>query len=76
MEKKVQREPTGRDVKKVIAATNNHYKGKAAVNAIDLKRLLGIKSNPVPDELRKAYPQLEGGANKRLRYSGWNIRES
>jgi uncharacterized protein YecE (DUF72 family) len=43
---------------KVIAATNNHYKGQAAVNALDLKRLLGIKSNPVPPDLAKAYPQL------------------
>jgi uncharacterized protein YecE (DUF72 family) len=58
MAKKVEREPSRREVKKVIAATNNHYKGKAAVNAIDLKRLLGIKNNPVPDELVKTYPGL------------------
>jgi hypothetical protein len=37
----------------VIAATNNHYKGKAAANAIDLKRLLGIKDNPVPENCRR-----------------------
>jgi hypothetical protein len=43
MAKKVEREPTRREIKKVIAATNNHYKGQAAVNAIDLKRLLGVK---------------------------------
>lgn len=58
MAKKVEREPSRRQVKKVIAATNNHYKGQAAVNAIDLKGLLGIKNNPVPDELKKAYPRL------------------
>jgi hypothetical protein len=46
----------------VIAATNNHYKGQAAVNAIDLKRLLGVKNNPVPIELQKAYPRLGGDA--------------
>jgi hypothetical protein len=62
MAKKVEREPTRREIKKVIAATNNHYKGQAAVNAIDIKRLLGVKNNPVPDELKKAYPQLGGGA--------------
>lgn len=62
MAKKVEREPTRREVKKVIAATNNHYKGQAAVNAIDLKRLLGVKNNPMPDELQKAYPQLGNGA--------------
>ena len=43
MAKKVEREPSRREVKKVIAATDNHYKGEAAVNAIDLKRVLGIK---------------------------------
>ncbi len=43
----------------VIAATNNHYKGKAAVNAIDLKKLLRVKDNPVTEELLKAYPQLQ-----------------
>lgn len=58
MEKKVQHEPSRRQVKKVIAAANNHYKGQAAVNAIDLKNLLGIKDNPVPKELQNAYPQL------------------
>jgi uncharacterized protein YecE (DUF72 family) len=60
MAKKIEREPSRRQAKKIIAATNNHYKGKAAVNAIDLKRLLGIKYTPVPDELAKAYPQLGG----------------
>jgi hypothetical protein len=45
---------------KIQAAANNRYKGKAAVNAIDLRRLLGIKDTPVPDELAKAYPQLRG----------------
>lgn len=58
MTKKVEKEPSRRQAKKVIAATNNHYKGQAAVNAIDLKRLLGVKDNPIPDELQKAYPQL------------------
>lgn len=59
MAKKVDKEPSRREVKKVIAATNNHYKGHAAVNAIDLKRLLGMKDVPVPDELVKAYPRLQ-----------------
>jgi uncharacterized protein YecE (DUF72 family) len=39
MAKKVEREPTRRKVKKVIAATNNHYKGQAAVNAIGSKEV-------------------------------------
>jgi hypothetical protein len=60
MAKKVEREPSRRQAKKIIAATNNHYKGQAAVNAIDLKRLLGMKNVPVPEELAKAYPELSG----------------
>ena len=59
MEEKVEKEPSRREAKKIIAATNNHYKGKAAVNAIDLKRLLGVKNTPVPDPLAAAYPQLK-----------------
>jgi len=65
MAKKVEREPSRREAKKVIAATNNHYKGQAAVNAIDIKRLLGVKDVPVPTELEKAYPQLMSGAGAR-----------
>jgi len=61
MARNVEREPTRREAKKVIAAANNHYKGKAVVNAIDLKRLLGIKNNPIPEELVKSYPRLERG---------------
>ncbi len=59
MVKKVEKEPSRRQAKKIIAATNNHYKGQAAVNAIDLKRLLGMRDVPVPDELAEAYPQLK-----------------
>lgn len=59
MKRKVQREPSRKEVKKVIAATNNHYKGHAAVNAIDIKRLLGSKDTPVPEELLNAYPELQ-----------------
>jgi hypothetical protein len=58
MTKKVEHQPSRRQAKKVITATNNHYKGQAAVNAGDLKGLLGVKDNPVPDELHKAYPRL------------------
>ena len=67
MAKKVEREPTRREAKKVIAAANNHYKGQAAVNAIDLKRLLGVKENPIPDPLLEAYPQLGQGSPSRAK---------
>lgn len=55
MERKVSAEVGRRSAKKVVAATNNHFKGQAAVNAIDLKGLLGIKNSPVPPDLAKAY---------------------
>jgi hypothetical protein len=61
MARKVEKDPSHRRAKKVIAATNNHYKGQAAVNAIDLKRLLGVKENPIPDGLLREYPRLKGG---------------
>lgn len=62
MQKKVERELTRREAKKIIAATNNHYKGQAAVNAVGLKALLGVKDNPVPEQLAKTYPQLGGSS--------------
>jgi len=58
MARRIEKEPSRRQKKKILAATNNHYKGQAAVNAIDLKRLLGIKDNPVPKTLAQAYPRL------------------
>lgn len=58
MSQKVEKEPSRREAKKIIAAANNHYKGQAAVNAIELKAMLGIKDNPVPEDLQKKYPQL------------------
>ncbi len=67
MAAKVDREPAPQQKKKVVAAGNNHYKGKAAVNAIDLKGLLGVQDNPVPDELVKAYPSLERFVSARQR---------
>jgi uncharacterized protein YecE (DUF72 family) len=45
MAKKVKKEPSRRQVKKVIAATNNHYRGQAAVNAIDLTLARGEKQS-------------------------------
>ena len=44
---------------KVFAVTNNHYLGKAVVNALQLLSMLkGAKVN-VPDPLRVKYPELE-----------------
>ncbi|HXC48678.1 MAG TPA: DUF72 domain-containing protein [Candidatus Sulfotelmatobacter sp.] len=39
--------------------TNNHYQGKAVVNALQLLSILKGTKRKVPDELRQHYPQLE-----------------
>ncbi len=39
--------------------TNNHYQGKAVVNALQLLSILKESKLKVPDELRQHYPQLE-----------------
>ncbi len=39
--------------------TNNHYQGKAVVNALQLLSILKGSKMKVPDELRQHYPQLE-----------------
>ncbi len=41
-----------------FVVTNNHYKGKAAVNALELKSLLTGKKVKIPETLAKEYPQL------------------
>jgi uncharacterized protein YecE (DUF72 family) len=38
---------------------NNHFQAKAAVNAIELKHLLGGKKVPAPGTLVSAYPELK-----------------
>ena len=39
--------------------TNNHYQGKAVVNALQLLSILKGTKLKVPDDLRRHYPQLE-----------------
>jgi uncharacterized protein YecE (DUF72 family) len=39
--------------------TNNHYQGKAAVNALELMSILKESKVKVPEPLRQHYPQLE-----------------
>ena len=58
MEQKVEKEPSRREAKKIIATTNNHYNGKPP-SAIDLKRVLGVRNPPVPDSLVAAYLELK-----------------
>jgi uncharacterized protein YecE (DUF72 family) len=40
-----------------FVVTNNHYKGKAAVNALMLKSLVSGKKSEAPQTLRETYPE-------------------
>jgi uncharacterized protein YecE (DUF72 family) len=42
-----------------FVVTNNHYQGKAVVNALQLLSILKGTKLKVPDDLRQHYPQLE-----------------
>lgn len=47
-----------------FVVTNNHYQGKAIVNALQLVRLLTHAKVKVPEPLRHHYPQLESIASE------------
>jgi uncharacterized protein YecE (DUF72 family) len=49
-----------RKSEKTFAITNNHYKGQAAVNALELKSMLSGKKVKAPETLATAYPDLNG----------------
>ena len=42
----------------VIAITNNHYQGQAAVNALQLKSWATGRRVPVPEPLRESFPDM------------------
>ena len=44
--------------KSTYVIANNHFQAKAAVNALELKHLLGGKKVPAPDSLVRHYPEL------------------
>jgi uncharacterized protein YecE (DUF72 family) len=44
--------------KKTFVVANNHFEGKAAVNALQLKHMLTGRAVPVPDTLLKRYWEL------------------
>jgi uncharacterized protein YecE (DUF72 family) len=48
----------GEKVEKTFAVTNNHYKGKAAVNALELKQMLKGSKVKSPATLLEHYPEL------------------
>jgi hypothetical protein len=43
----------------IYVVTNNHYQGKAVLNALQLLSILKGTKLKVPDDLRQHYPQLE-----------------
>jgi uncharacterized protein YecE (DUF72 family) len=47
------------DASDVYVITNNHYQGKAAVNALELIAMLKGAKLKVPEPLRAKYPELE-----------------
>ena len=52
-------ERLGQKAEKTFAITNNHYKGQAAVNALELKQMLRGKRVKAPETLVDHYPELK-----------------
>ncbi|MEE9218073.1 MAG: DUF72 domain-containing protein [Acidobacteriota bacterium] len=46
----------------IFVIANNHYRGKAACNALELRRMLEALDAPAPPHLAAAYPRLGTGA--------------
>lgn len=46
--------------KPVFAILNNHFRGQAVANAVQLRHLITGEAGTVPETLRGAYPALEG----------------
>ena len=51
-------ERLGQKAEKTFAVTNNHYKGQAAVNALELKQMLSGRRVKAPETLVEHYPEL------------------
>lgn len=47
------------DTRKTFVVTNNHFQGKAVVNALQLINVLKGSKVKIPEPLRQHYPQLE-----------------
>ena len=50
-----------------FVVANNHFQGKAAVNALQLVHLLTKSKVKVPEPLRSHYPQLDAIATEPAR---------
>jgi uncharacterized protein YecE (DUF72 family) len=53
----------GEQVRHTFVITNNHFQGKAVVNALQLISILKRSKVKVPEPLRRQYPQLESIAD-------------
>ncbi len=51
----------------LFVVQNNHFRGQALVNALQMKRLLQKASPPAPHSLVASYPELEGQVEARGR---------
>ena len=57
-------ENVNKKAEKTFAVTNNHYKGQAAVNALEIKNMLSGKKVKAPQPLVEAYPDALRGIAK------------
>ncbi|MGE5252911.1 MAG: DUF72 domain-containing protein [Planctomycetaceae bacterium] len=49
----------GKEAEEVYVITNNHYRGEAVCNALELKAKLGEKNPKIPEILLEHYPRLK-----------------
>lgn len=43
-----------------VVITNNHFRGQAVANAVQLRQMLGLPVRPIPEVLQEAFPFLKG----------------
>lgn len=55
----------GSAAEEVYVVANNHFRGQALANAIQLRHLSGVKEPAAPEDLLVAYPALRGIAKTR-----------
>lgn len=58
-----------KDAEETFVVTNNHYKGKAAVNAVMLKSMITGKKSEAPPELVEKYPEELEPITKKVKRS-------
>ena len=51
-----------KQTRETYVITNNHFRGQAVVNAVEIKAALDEKPVPAPEPLFKVYPRLSDSA--------------